>query len=291
MGGLTSAFPEYARMLLDSIELAAAHGVRIVLFGQGIGPLDDELTSRARQVLPKVDFIGLREGCFGPPLLRSFQVPDDRIFVTGDDAIEIAFRRRRDDLQRAIGINVRTANYSGVDPDFLPRLRGPVLSAAQALGAPLVPVPISALGGEEDMNAIASLLGSSNSAVAVDQSTGIHLQAIERIQQCRMVITGSYHAGVFALAQGISVVGLAANAYYLWKFRGLAHQFGEGCAVVALNEPGAFDLLERLIESTWSGAERLRPALLAAAERQVGQSRAAYQRVYERIAHDGQRPK
>ena len=30
----------------------------------------------------------------------------------------------------------------------------------------------------------------------------------------RLVITGSYHAGVFALAQGVPVLALAKSAYY-----------------------------------------------------------------------------
>ena len=33
-------------------------------------------------------------------------------------------------------------------------------------------------------------------------------------------VTGSYHAGVFALAQGIPVVGLLQSAYYEQKFIG-----------------------------------------------------------------------
>ena len=53
------------------------------------------------------------------------------------------------------------------------------------------------------------------------------LRLIEQISRCRLVIVGSYHAAVFALAQGVSAIGLAGNAYYLQKFEGLAaNQFG-----------------------------------------------------------------
>jgi colanic acid/amylovoran biosynthesis protein len=263
MGGLTDAFLGYAHMLLDTLELAADLGVPTALFGQGIGPLDDALTTRARQVLPKVNFIALREGRFGPSLLRACGVSEERMAVTGDDAIEMAFACRSPALGRAIGINLRTANYSGVDSETTLQLRGPIQSAARATGAALVPVPISRLPEESDLDAVKLLLGSHDDGTCADGGIDGGLHVFERIHDCRIVITGIYHAGVFALAQGVSVVGLAATPYYSWKFLGLAHQFGEGCRVVALHQPGAVRSLEHAVESAWADAERVRPGLLA----------------------------
>ena len=34
------------------------------------------------------------------------------------------------------------------------------------------------------------------------------------IADCRVVVTGSYHAAVFALSMGVPAVGLAASRYY-----------------------------------------------------------------------------
>ena len=59
---------------------------------------------------------------------------------------------------------------------------------------------------------------------------------IRQIQRCRLVVTGSYHAGVFALASGIPVVGLAKSSYYRDKFLGLADMFAVGCETVTLDE-------------------------------------------------------
>jgi polysaccharide pyruvyl transferase WcaK-like protein len=42
MGGLTSAFPDYTVMMLDTLALAQALKVPTVLFGQGIGPFDGQ---------------------------------------------------------------------------------------------------------------------------------------------------------------------------------------------------------------------------------------------------------
>jgi colanic acid/amylovoran biosynthesis protein len=102
-----------------------------------------------------------------------------------------------------------------------------------------------------------------------------------------VVVAGSYHAGVFALAGGVPVVGLARSAYYVDKFRGLADQFGHGCEVVLLKdeEDGA---IETAIEYLWQAAEDLRPHLLAAAADQIAAGHRAYRKAYE-IAEAGRR--
>jgi polysaccharide pyruvyl transferase WcaK-like protein len=113
-------------------------------------------------------------------------------------------------------------------------------------------------------------------------------QVLGRVARCRVVVTGSYHAGVFALAMGVPVVALAASAYYQDKMGGLAHQFGaDGCRVVALDGPDAPAALADAVAAQWAGAERLRPALLAAAERQAAAGRDAYRRLAEMV---GRRP-
>ena len=115
MGGLTSAFHDYTVMMLDTLVLLQALKVPTVLFGQGIGPFDDDLREKAADVLRKVDYIALREGRYGPALLRAWDVPEERWSVTGDDAVELAFGHRREPMGRAIGVNLRVSNYSAVN--------------------------------------------------------------------------------------------------------------------------------------------------------------------------------
>jgi polysaccharide pyruvyl transferase WcaK-like protein len=109
-------------------------------------------------------------------------------------------------------------------------------------------------------------------------------QVVRRIQLCRLVVTGSYHAAVFALAQGISAIGLARSSYYLQKFQGLADQFGRGCHVVHLGDPALPATFARTADEAWSAAEHLRPQLLAAAAHQIELSRAAYARLRTLVA-------
>ena len=95
-------------------------------------------------------------------------------------------------------------------------------------------VPISHYPTEVDGAVNAALLGAwSEPADEVVTPLGV----VEHISRCRAVVTGSYHAAVFALAQGIPAVGLTGSAYYDAKFAGLADQFGgSGLWIVRLDQ-------------------------------------------------------
>jgi colanic acid/amylovoran biosynthesis protein len=279
MGGLTSAFHEYAVMMLDTLALLQALKVPTVLFGQGVGPFDDNLREKAADVLRNVDYIALREGRHGPALLRAWGVPEERWSVTGDDAVELAFQHRRQQLGRAIGVNLRVSNYSAVTDGMAARLREPLLQIASERGAPLRVIPISRLPDEADAMRVERLLDGYAPLEYPDSAVDSPMRVIEEIGPCRMVVTGSYHAGVFALSQGIPVIGLVGSDYYQWKFEGLAHQFGEGCRVLRLDMPSLASRLRTLMGELWDGAADLQPVLLAAAERQQEASRSAYSHV------------
>jgi colanic acid/amylovoran biosynthesis protein len=108
MGGITDAFPKYAAELLETMSLAKHYGASTAMVGQGMGPLrDQELREQARWVLPRVDFISLREARASGSLLRELGVRDDRVMTTGDDAIELAHAQRPHAVGTGFGINLR----------------------------------------------------------------------------------------------------------------------------------------------------------------------------------------
>ena len=111
-------------------------------------------------------------------------------------------------------------------------LREPLQQIARSVGAPLRAIPISRLPDEADALQAEILFEGYDLVEYPDSPIDTPLGVIDEIKHCRLVVTGSYHAGVFALAQGIPVIGLVATEYYQWKFDGLAHQFGEGCRVL-----------------------------------------------------------
>ena len=285
MGGITDAFAEYASGVLTTFELAIRHGAVTAMMGQGMGPLADAaLVAHAREILPKIDLIALREELAGKPLLRALGVSADRVVTTGDDAIEVAYERRAAKIGHGLGINLRAAPYSEVDGPIVARVREAVHHASRQLGAPVLPLPISRVSGEADHLTIGKLLAGYDDSPDGGSSLDSPHKVLDQILMCRSVLTGSYHAGVFALSVGVPVVALARSQYYIDKFRGLAHQFGVGCEVIVLHTPDFEQAVVAAIQSAWQSAEAVRPDLLAAAARQIQSSRAAYQRLYDLVS-------
>ena len=287
-GFINDCFKESACDLLDELKAVLHAGVPVVAFGQGIGPITDPaLEAKARAVLPHLKTIGLREGRSSLPLLESLGVPRDRIHVTGDDAIEPAMLRRPSSLGNAIGVNLRLADYAGTDETTADKLREPLRRAAQALNSSLIPVLISFHNVfhnkiDSDREAVGRLLDDGNQGShAVTESPD---DAIGAIGKCRVVVTGSYHGAVFALAQGIPVVGLWQSEYYEQKFTGLQQQFPGGCLLIDLKLPSASAEIEDAIHEAWESAERVRESLIEAAVRQVELGRALYQAAHALIS-------
>ena len=286
-GVLTDAFSENALGVLATLGMAIERNIPTAMFGQGLGPMVGvELRSRAAEVLPHVRLIAVRERLSSVPLLLSLGVSSDRILVTGDDAIqlamppELAHGARVEQANPRIGVNIRVASYAEVDPVHLRILREALRAASHVYGAELVPVPI-AHRGQLDVSSLRDLL-SDMTVEDVDGGASLDTpqRVIRRIRQCRIVVTGSYHAAVFALAQGIPAVALTGSQDYLDKMAGLADQFGVGCEVVSL-EPAA-SLAARLtaaVAGAWDMADRVRPELLARAADQVASGHVAYSRL------------
>jgi colanic acid/amylovoran biosynthesis protein len=68
---------------------------------------------------------------------------------------------------------------------------------------------------------------------------------------CRAIVTGSYHAAVFGLAQGVPVVCLTKSRYYDAKFGGLQSQFPEACFIVSLDASDYASRLRAMILQSW----------------------------------------
>lgn len=288
-GYFADPFAPHADSVARLLLLAARMGKPIALFGQGLGPLQSrETRGLLRRVARRAAVVGLRERVSGPSLLRELGCPTEHTIVTGDDAVELAYAARRDAPGTALGLNVRRSAYSGLDDGAAATLRAALKELCATLGAPWAPVPISWYAKESELAYIADIAGGLPAAEATAPDLDTVPGIVEQIAGCRVVITGSYHAGVFALSQGIPVVGLAASSYYSGKFRGLAGQFGDGCAVVALDEPEARAHLVHAVRNAWESAPSVRPALLQAARGQIEAGREAYAR-FARVVSSRQR--
>jgi polysaccharide pyruvyl transferase WcaK-like protein len=280
-GCLADPFLGHAWRVLELIEAAVAAGVPTVLFGQGIGPLENPaLRAKARAVLPRVDFVGLRESRKSFGLLRKLGVPAGRIRVGGDDTIEFAYRQRGQAAGECLGVNLRLARYSRMNRALASAVLKTVVEFAQRRAIEVVPVPISFDEHEADLDALARLRQISPSEPVPEEPAAV----VRLVGRCRFLVTGSYHGAVFALAQGIPVVAVSNSRYYDDKFLGLAELFGAGCEVVRLGEPGALERLHGAMEGMAGAGEDLRGALLRSAVKQIALSHAAYDEAFEIVS-------
>jgi polysaccharide pyruvyl transferase WcaK-like protein len=278
-GGMTDVFGGHARRVLDTLEMAIRHRKPTAMLGQGIGPMSGAaLLARARAVLPRVNLIGLREGRAGAPLLASVGVLPSRVVVTGDDAVELAYEARRPELGRGLGVNLRVAPHAETDDSLIGRIRPVLQRFAERHGVSLLPLPIAMHpSGTDDSRVLRELLRDDGSDGG--RSLDTPLRVIQRTGECRVVVTGAYHAAVFALAQGVPTICLGNSAYVLDKFWGLTDLFGAGCRALALRSADLPEELSVALEDTWSAAPQLRAPLLEAARLQVAAGQAAYERV------------
>ena len=146
-------------------------------------------------------------------------------------------------------------------------------ATASRLGAAVVQLPMSVHPHQHDRESMASALG------AAPEPPDSPAAAVERAGRCRVVATGSYHAGLFALAQGVPAVCFSRSPYYDGSSSACARCLAPGARSSArrsrTSRAGVAELVERAYEAGPSWLGRLR----AAAQRQEEASRAAYARL------------
>ena len=282
-GYLCDSDKRFLFALFDRLEAAHAKGVLTVMVGQGIGPLEDlELRKRASEVLPKLDYLLTREEKLTRPLLDSLGVPAEKVLMTGDDAIEPAYLARKEKIGTGIGLSLRVAAYTDFHRGHINAIRPAIFAAAAKYKATLVSAPIDA--NDADKEFVAELMHGYHRIFSNWRKFESTAAIIDRISHCRIMITGTFHGAVFALSQGIPVIGLANSIEYRNKLSGLATEFGaEGCQILMLKDESLDENLRKAIDFTWSSAERLRPQLLEAARRQVELGHAAYRKIYSLV--------
>jgi polysaccharide pyruvyl transferase WcaK-like protein len=276
---IADAFYSRARLLLETLETAILNGIPTVMLSQGIGPITNrDLLARARDVLPSVKMIAVREPNVGPPVFRALGVSDERVVVTGDDAVAPAFAASAHARRESLGVSLRVTPVAGVDTTVIALLRRPLGELAHSHGISIVPLPSAYHGIAADEHTLRLLLEGELSAVTGEWGYPTVGSLIDRVGSCRVVIAGAYHVAVFALAQGIPVVAVAKSDYYRSTYAGLESLFGLGCETVVLDDPMLDQHLREAVERAWEHADELRPRLLEAAERQVRWSEAAFAR-------------
>ncbi|MCX4093203.1 polysaccharide pyruvyl transferase family protein [Nocardia sp. alder85J] len=282
-GGYMTDVDRYqAHRTLTLLEHAQSLGIPTAMIGQGFGPMEDPgLLERAAKVLPGVGVIALREGRRGPQLLGELGVAAEKVLVTGDDAVELAYGLRPAEIGGDLGICLRVADYARVADRARVVLGEVVRARAAEFDAALAPLIISEYDSEDRRCTLPLLAGAGRTRAAVGRG-GTAEDVARQVGRCRVVVTSAYHLAVFALSQGVPAVGLTASRYYDDKFHGLADMFGAGLRVVSLDD----DLehtLTAAVRELWDDAPALRDPLRQRAVEQMDLARAGLDRVFRLV--------
>ncbi|MEP7193822.1 MAG: polysaccharide pyruvyl transferase family protein [Actinomycetota bacterium] len=278
--------------VLSVLDLAQRLGRPTAMFGQGIGPLTHPaLRRQARRVLPRLHVLGLREGVAGLPLARSLGVAAACVVVTGDDALDLAGSAATapsapttpsaaigSGAGDALGVNVRVTGYAGVDGPVASRVGTTLARAVARWHATVIGLPVSRYEPDSDLASIRSLWPGRLPAGSIAEDLSTPLELAAAAARCRAVVTGSYHAAVFALAAGVPTVCLSSSDYYNAKFAGIADLFPDATEVVPLGGRDLERRLEDAIGRAWGADERTRRSARERATTLAEASKGLYQR-------------
>ena len=276
-GYMTDTWWWHAAGVLSLLSLAQRLGKPTAMFGQGIGPVGQRaLRTQASAVLPNLKTLGLREDRIGRDLALALGVPAGAMTLTGDDALELIDCSNAADAG-ALGVNVRVSGYAGVDPAAAAAIGDLVFEAAAEFQAPIIGLPVSRYPVDADVNALRALLrrAQGRADIVLDDIDSPEA-LVSAAASCRAIVTGSYHAAVFALAQGVPAVCLTKSSYYDAKFGGLQVLFPGVCSVVSLEERDYAARLRTMILRAW----QLPPLARAAARDTASRLREAGRDVY-----------
>ncbi len=280
-GMITDAFRYEAAECVELMSLAKRFGARTAILGHMFGPVTNaSLKDVCRRVLPTVDLITVRERVTSLPFLADCGIRSEDVRVTGDETLDFVQENRVTASERnALGVNVRIAYYSGLTPPTTRLLTSTISSLADLFGARLEPLAVA--HHPEDDDSLALRFIDSDGRMALESSgPETALGLTRRVAKCRLVITGSYHAAVFALAQGIPAIGLAFAPYYESKFKGLRDLFGNACRYVDGSQAGWDRHLLTTAADLWRSSLSWNDQLIEAARVQVAKSKAAYDELH-----------
>jgi polysaccharide pyruvyl transferase WcaK-like protein len=287
---LSTIASKIAERIIDDLLTSICLSIPAAMFSQGLGPVTRRQVLRAAgELFPKLTLLGLRDGQSLSLASEWMGNASSRIRVTGDDAIEPAYNERQQELGGSIGVNIRVAPYSGVSTAQASKIGEHIQSASGAMLAPLVPIVISRYPKDSDVESLRLVLRDDPLLRSEDLYDSPQ-KVVLVVKRCRVVITGSYHAGVFALAQGIPIIGLSSTPYYDGKFLGLRDQFGGGTELLRLGQPDFGPELLQCLRKMWDSAPVLRERLLGAARRQIALSESAYHDFAAAINGNGAEP-
>jgi polysaccharide pyruvyl transferase WcaK-like protein len=234
---------------------------KIVITGQGIGPLKSWLTKKILAYsLNKSELITLRDFEYSENLLREIGVNAPRIESIGDDAIfldshlsekvqNIISTNNFRQASIKIGVHFRLADYAGTDSRMIRIIIDLINQLIEIFAAKIVLIPMAYSESENDPAILSeifqNLRNKKNAVLICDRLDPYETKEI--IGQMDFAIGLSYHFIQFALSKNVPAIGIYKNEYYKQKLIGLLKFYGLNGYIINLNETD-FRRIPKLLE-------------------------------------------
>ncbi len=282
-GFVNDSFLLHASGVLAALRSIQRRGVLTAMLGQGYGPLaNPPLAELAGAVIPQLTLISLR-GPQGQQAVSGLRGRRGEPVVTGDDALELAGAGRLA-AGPALGVNLRAAAYTGLESGLAGQIGSVVAAVAAESGMPMRGLPISWHRDGEDWRALAGAFGADSVVARTGRMVRDITSLATAVAGCRIVVTSSYHAAVFALARGIPAVGISSTPYYDGKFGGLRELYGpRAVSVLAVSRAGWPDRMRSLVRAAVELGDGARAAVAERSAELAGLSRGAYEALFELV--------
>lgn len=211
---------------LSIIKAAEIFGKKVMLYANGIGPVDGRLNRRImRAVLKKADCITLREKLSYTDL-GNIGVKNDNITVTADPAFrlegissEAAEQLLRDagvgeNIGRRVGVSVRRWSKARYGEDYFAKIAEACDEIAEK-GSEVIFIPMQYPGDVEVSDRIAGMM-KNRSVVLREKYTPEQILGITG--RCSIMLSMRLHALIFAAVNNVPIAGIIYDPkieYYL----------------------------------------------------------------------------
>jgi len=289
-GFVNDSFLLHATGVLAALHSMQRRGVPTAMLGQGYGPLaNPPLAELAGRVIPQLNLISLR-GPQGQQTVSGLRGWRGEPVVTGDDALELAGAGRVA-AGPALGVNLRATAYTGLGSGLAGQIASVAAAAAAETGMPMRGLPISWHRGGEDWRALAGAFGADSVVARTGRLVRDITSLAAAVADCRIVVTSSYHAAVFALARGIPALGISSTPYYDGKFGGLRQLYGpRAISVLAVSQAGWPDRMRSLVRAAVELDNDARAAVAERSAELASMSRGVYEALFELVESRSARP-
>lgn len=230
-GYLNTTFFAHGRIVALTLSLASHLGKKIACFGQGVGPFQGHASyfeETVAKLCSQCVSVGFREDVYSSFFVKKHNLKNTT-FTFDDATLSFPANYKKGhssaEEKKRIGVNLRIVGYSTLDKEFSESFARILNEVSEKNLVELVPLPVATGGFDSDIIALESLQESLSNCYCTEVSVDTVSELVDRAKQCSIIVTCSYHAGVFGACSGVPVILISANGYYDQKLEGLRTAF------------------------------------------------------------------